>query len=72
MDFSAALKALKTKAKVAREGWNGKGQWAHMQVPDEHSKMRVPYLYLCNAQGHLVPWLPSQGDLFADDWQVVE
>lgn len=27
MDFSDALRALKAGAKVAREGWNGKGMW---------------------------------------------
>ncbi len=31
-----------------------------------------PYLMLHNAQGHFVPWTPSQGDLFATDWAVVE
>lgn len=31
-----------------------------------------PYLALYNAQKKWQPgWLPSQGDLFADDWQVI-
>lgn len=30
-----------------------------------------PYLMLRNAQGHFVPWVPSQGDLMAGDWAVV-
>lgn len=32
-----------------------------------------PYCALFNAQGKWQPgWVPSQGDLFADDWQIVE
>ena len=42
------------------------------QVPDEHSKMTEPYAYLHNAQGGLIPWTPSQGDLFATDYYIVE
>lgn len=31
-----------------------------------------PHLDLKNAQGHMQPgWVPSQGDLFADDWIIV-
>ncbi len=33
----------------------------------------APYLILKNAQGIMQPgWIPSQGDLFADDWKVQE
>lgn len=69
--FSAALIHVKAGSKIARLGWNGPGQAVQMQLPDAHSKMGVPYLYLTNAQGQNVPWVPSQGDLFADDWTVV-
>ena len=31
----------------------------------------APYLMIRNAQGAFVPWLASQGDLLADDWQEV-
>ena len=32
-----------------------------------------PYCALFNAQGKWQPgWLPSQGDLFAEDWHVVD
>ena len=27
-----------------------------------------PFLMVRNAQGCLVPWVPSQGDVLADDW----
>lgn len=69
--FEDALHFLKDGYRVAREGWNGPNQYVMMQSPDENSKMRLPYLYLCNVRGELVPWLPSQGDLFATDWKIV-
>lgn len=71
MNFGQAFEALKSGKRVVRSGWNGKGQYVEMQVPDAHSKMSQPYLYLKNAQGGLVPWLPSQGDLFGEDWEII-
>lgn len=71
MDFGGAIKALKAGRPVAREGWNGKGMWLRLQVPDEHSKMRRPYIYMSDAQGLLVPWLASQTDVLAEDWMIV-
>ena len=70
LSFSKALVLLKSGAAMTRSGWNRGGQYVRVQRPDAHSKMQVPYLYLRNAQGELVPWVPSQGDLFARDWQV--
>lgn len=71
MDFSHALAALRSGQRVTREGWNGAGQFIALQVPDEHSKMRKPYLYISPVDGEFVPWLASQTDLLAEDWLVV-
>lgn len=62
---------MRTGAAVARAGWNGKDMWLRIQMPDEHSKMNEPYVYMRNAQGKLIPWLCSQGDLLATDWVIV-
>jgi hypothetical protein len=56
--------------RVQRAGWNGKGMWLALQVPDAHSKMTLPYIYVSTAQGDLVPWLASQTDMLASDWSV--
>lgn len=56
--------------KLARAGWNGKGMWLALQTPDENSKMGLPYVYMSTADGKLVPWLCSQTDLLAQDWEV--
>lgn len=71
LNFSQALHFIKMYHKVQRAGWNGKDQWVTMQSPDPNSKMTQPYVYIKNQQDDLVPWVPSQGDLFANDWQVV-
>lgn len=70
MDFGEALFALRSGDRVCRVGWNGKGMWLHLQVPDAGSKMTLPYIYMSTAQGDLVPWLASQTDILAADWMV--
>lgn len=70
--FGVAIEELKKGKKVAREGWNGKGMFLELQVPDEHSKMRRPYIYMSPVDGLLVPWLASQTDMLAEDWVIVE
>lgn len=70
-NYSTALDALKSGYRVARSGWNGKGMWLALQRPDAHSKMTLPYIYMRTAQGDLVPWLASQTDQLAEDWEIV-
>jgi len=71
MDFGAALDALHAGHRVTRSGWNGPDQWIALQMPDQHSKMTLPYLYIKTVDGQLVPWLGSQTDLLARDWAAV-
>jgi hypothetical protein len=72
MNFSDALGRIKAGAKLSRHGWNAPSQWLKLQVPDEHSKMTLPYIYISTVTGDLVPWLASQTDLLALDWFEVE
>lgn len=72
MNFSDALQQLKMGFRLARPSWNGSNQYVKMQVPDDNSKMGLPYLYLRNVQGLFVPWVPSMGDLFAEDWGKID
>lgn len=65
-----AVKELWNKQKVCRSGWNGKGMYLELQVPDENSKMSLPYVYMKTADNKLVPWLCSQTDLLATDWEI--
>jgi hypothetical protein len=67
-----AVKQLQDGDRVRRSGWNGKGMWLELQTPDEDSKMTLPYVYMSTAQGDLVPWLCSQSDLLATDWEEAD
>jgi hypothetical protein len=78
MTFGLALEALKKGLKVQRDGWNGKGLWLELQVPDAHSKMTLPYIFMSypadakTTPGARVPWLASQTDMLAEDWVIVK
>lgn len=71
LDFGEALIHLRAARRVQRRGWNGPGQFLELQVPDEHSKMSLPCVFITTVQGDRVPWLASQTDLLAYDWRVV-
>lgn len=72
LDFSAALLLLKEGKRIAREGWNGKGMYLSLQTPDEHSKMKRPYIYIVPVDSNgVVPWVASQTDLLTSDWYEV-
>lgn len=68
VSFSVALNFLKKGGEVYRSGWNGVGMKIVMQVPDENSKMNLPYLYIEYPDGRRCPWLASQTDVLSDDW----
>lgn len=72
MSFSEVLELLKQGFRVSRSGWNRKKMWIKMQVPNEKSKMTLPYIYMKTADDQLVPWLASQTDILANDWDVVK
>lgn len=71
MNFGEALEALRRGRLVSRSNWNGKNQFLALQVPDERSKMRKPYIYISPVDGEFVPWVASQTDILANDWLVV-
>jgi hypothetical protein len=70
--FGLVLSDLKGDSphRWSRRGWNGPGQFIEIQLPDEHSKMTRPYLFITTVQGDRIPWLASQTDLLADDWYI--
>lgn len=77
--FGAALEELRKGKKLSRSGWNGGGVCLQLQSPDENSKMNLPYIYIEYPKGHpihpdgcRVPWQPSQIDILAMDWSIME
>lgn len=86
-NFSAALRRLKEGDKLQREGWNGKDMFIFL-VPGSTFKVNRPpllgiypegteinyhaHIDMKTADGQIVPWIASQTDLLADDWQVAD
>jgi hypothetical protein len=66
-----AVKQLNNGLLVRRRGWNGKGMFLGLQVPDEHSMNKAPYVWIMPVDGRRVPWVCSQADLLATDWEIV-
>lgn len=81
MNFGEAIEQMKIGSPVCRAGWNGKGIFIKLQRPDEHSKMTHPYIYIDTtglatsnpaAPKVVVPWLASQTDMLAEDWEFFD
>lgn len=84
MTFGQAIEAMKREHYVQRRGWNGKGLRLALVGPGgcmEHGFTEVstlPYIVIIypqdaqNTPGAIVPWLASQTDMLAEDWQIVE
>lgn len=65
-----AVAEMEHGARVQRANWNGAHQWIALQRPDVQSRMSLPYIYMKTADEHIVPWMCSQADLLAKDWQL--
>lgn len=72
MGFGEGLTILRNDGRITRSGWNGRGMWLALQVPDGNSKMSRPYIYMSTVDQDLVPWVASQSDLLADDWERID
>ena len=84
MSFGLALEAAKMGKRIARAGWNGKGQYVELghdfyyEDADGdgwravHEDIGSQALVFCGTRGRQVGWLASQADMLADDWMIVE
>lgn len=69
MDFSDALREFKASKKLTRTGWNGKGMHVEFAVGGGPVQ---PYFIMKKPNGDIQPgWVPSIGDIMADDWELV-
>ena len=82
MTFGMAIEALKRGKKVARRGWNGKGQFITVgsqftyvdcngKQNAEHQTSGTSALIFHGTIGVQVGWLASQSDILSEDWEVV-
>lgn len=84
MNFGLAIEAAKRGAKIARHGWNGKGQYVELAsaisyvtpggeaVNAEHEAIGNRAFAFVGTSGVQMGWLASQADMLADDWHIVK
>lgn len=87
MNFGSAIIFLKQGRKVARAGWNGKGMFLFLVKGSTFKVDKPPLLGIydkgteinyCShidmktADNKIVPWLASQTDVLAEDWQLIK
>jgi len=81
LTFGDALKKLKQGFRIARKGWDGKGMWLKLVTKgnfdvgiDTVSKDCIgldPWIGMFTAGKTFIPWLVSQADALATDWEIV-
>lgn len=71
-----AVKQMRAGRSVRRAGWNGKGMSLEIMPGDTLCAVRgfLPqkYVAMVTTQATMVPWLCSQTDLLAMDWEIAE
>lgn len=81
MSIGEAVDAMSLGERVRRIGWNGKGMFLFRVEGDGPTGWRftdgrqdnyplLPFIAMKTAGGDVVPWLASQTDLLADDYEV--
>ena len=83
--FSEALKALKAGERLTRSGWNGRDMFVFLVKGSQFTVNREPlqsilgagtevnyrpHIDIKNADGSISTWVPSIGDVMADDWDI--
>ena len=86
MNFGHAIEAMKEGRLVSRAGWNGKGMFVFLVPGSTFNVNRAPLLGIFpegteinyrphidmrDAEGKIVPWLASQTDMLAEDWDII-
>ena len=84
MNFGLAIEAARKGKRIARKGWNGKGQYVELAsaisytspggetVNANHEAIGNHAFAFVGTSGVQMGWLASQADMLADDWTIVE
>lgn len=74
-DIGWVVRGLKENMRFRRVGWNGKGMWIELASEGfdggDPRRLVLSHVLMRTAQGDFVPWLCSQTDLLAEDWEEV-
>ena len=86
LDFGAALEEMKRGKRAARKGWHAEGMYLYYVPADRYKPCtevaealvgedgRVQYgeyIAINTAKDCVVPWVPSQTDMLAEDWYTL-
>lgn len=85
MDFSEALELVQSGKRIARDGWNGRGMFLYYVPAGSYAPSTdiarayfegnnvpyQPYIAFKTVDETVVPWVPSQTDILARDWTVM-
>lgn len=82
--FSDVLRHVMNGRKAYRDGWNGKNQFIFVAKASVPHPLHVPgenepklyvnmelFLAIYTVHSEVVPWVPSQSDMFAHDWYLI-
>lgn len=84
LNFGNAIRLVKEGFRIARKGWNGKGQYVELAscisyigttgevVNADHRAIGNKALAFVGTSGVQLGWLASQADMLAEDWYVVK
>lgn len=76
MSFSEALELLKQGRLVSRKGWNGTNMFVELIRPcnTKYTKgmTHEPYFIIKTVRNTMAAWVPSTGDVLANDWEEVK
>ena len=85
LTFSQALELIKQGKRVQRAGWNGKGMFIFLVPGSTFTVNHEPLMSILGegaivkyhghidmktVDGMIVPWLCSQTDMLAEDWEI--
>ena len=81
-DFSDALDLLKEGNKLKRQVWSTPDMFIYYVAPGKYgittqvedfkqTAFYGPHLAINIPQGYVLPWIPSQIDLLAEDWVLI-
>lgn len=84
MNFGEAIISAKEGKKIARNNWNGKGQYVELAtcisytnskgeiINCNHDSIGNQAFAFVGTAGVQMGWLASQADMLANDWHIVE
>lgn len=77
-DIGRAKNVMLNGLRVARKGWNGKNMylfyipvWTYTDGKQDNFP-NLPFIAMKTATNEVVPWLASQTDILAEDYEIVE